>query len=136
MRQRRQVRLGKEGRGGDRSGRGQCHDYRETVCDLIYCWEPGPEGPATCKEALTVLQPVSTDKPEKISVYAQVAVESTEPTAEGHRAWPMNARGCLLKVDSVIFTRSGSPWSISQWPPRNKGQNFYHMVLKNNSKSS
>lgn len=75
---------GRKGRGGDGSGRGQCQDYRESVWDLIYCWDPGPEGPITYKEVLTMLQPVSTDKPEKVSVYAQVAVESTESAPEGH----------------------------------------------------
>lgn len=58
-----------------------------------------------------------------------VVVETEKPTSEGHRVWPINALGCLLKVDSIILTRDRSPWSNSQWPQRAKGQSFYHMVL-------
>lgn len=30
------------GEGTHSSGRGQCHEYRDSVCDLIYWWKPGP----------------------------------------------------------------------------------------------
>lgn len=42
---------GGERRGGDGSGMEECHDYRESVCDLIYCRESGPEGPATHRKS-------------------------------------------------------------------------------------
>lgn len=65
-----------------------------------------------------------------------VAAEAAEPASGGRRGWLMNVLVCLLKVDSVILARNRSPWSNSPRPLRNKGQSFYHRVLKRNSKSS
>lgn len=73
---------------------------------------------------------------EAFFVHRKWLLESGEPTSEGQRVWPVNALGCLLKVNSIILTRSRSPWSNSQSPLRNKGQSFYQMVLKRNNKSS
>ena len=76
---------------------------------------------------------VSLDGKRRFLCAPGVAVEAAKPASEGRQGWPTNALGCLLKVDSIILTRNGSPWNSSPWPLRNKGQSFYHTVLKRNS---
>ena len=113
------------GQGGSGSGRGQCPDYRELICGLLDCWTLGMCYPQQ-----------SSDGKRRFLCGHGVAMEAAVPASEGHRGWPVNALGCLLRVDSIILTRNRSLWSNSPWPLRNKAQSFYHRVLKRNSKSS
>lgn len=71
-----------------------------------------------------------------VSVSAQVPVVSIELTTKGQKVWPMNVLGCLLKWVLYSSPEADLPGVILQWPLRDKGHSFYHMVLKNNSKSS
>lgn len=119
------------GQRGNRSGRGQYHDYRALICDLLHrTLEAGTFGMCYPQQSSNCAWAISLDGKKRFLGAHGVATEAAEPAWEGRRGWLMNVLGCLLKVDSIIFTRNRSPWRNSPWPLRNKGQSFYHRVFK------